>query len=213
MYARSDGSRLITDHPRVEPGYKLVKVYASEVDDDASYISSPKKRPSANSSKYDGLIQRVSDTVILDPALIKSVMHAESAFDAQAVSRKGASGLMQLMPGTAYRYGVTRIFNPQQNVMAGSRYLRDLLQLFDGDMRLALAGYNAGENAVLKYGDVPPYAETQQYVHKVMNLYRQYRNGASTERGNLECDNAPSGVKLISCTPSKKTTNWVTNVQ
>ena len=95
---------------------------------------------------------------------------------------------MQLMPGTARRYGVTRIFDPNQNVLAGSRYLRDLLVQFDGDMRLALAGYNAGENAVLKYGGIPPYSETRKYVRKVLELYKSYRG--------LHCDNVPEGAAV-----------------
>ncbi|MDJ0957599.1 MAG: lytic transglycosylase domain-containing protein, partial [Arenicellales bacterium] len=95
--------------------------------------------------------------------------------------------------------------DPQQNVLAGSRYLRDLMQQFNGDMRLALAGYNAGENAVLKYGGIPPFAETQHYVQKVLQLYKAYRN--------LECENAPSGVKIISCSTAKpKSTTWMTSM-
>ena len=152
------------------------------------------------------MIQSVSDSVTLDPALIKSVMHAESYFQPGVISHAGAIGLMQLMPGTARRYGVTRIFDPQQNVLAGSRYLRDLLNQFDGDMRLALAGYNAGENAVIKYGGIPPYTETQNYVRKVLALYRNYRN--------LNCENAPSGVTVLSCTETedqkqqRQTASW-----
>lgn len=205
VYQRPDGSRLITDHARLEPGYTLVKVYSSLVEDEPVYSSSP--RVSTRATEFDGLIQRVSDSVMLDPALIKSVMHAESAFDPTALSSKGARGLMQLMPGTAQRYGVTRIFDPQQNVLAGGRYLRDLLRQFNGDMRLALAGYNAGENAVLKYGGIPPYNETRHYVRKVMSLYQKYRN--------LKCNNAPSGVKVISCSKpgDSQPTAWASNLQ
>ena len=205
VYQRSDGSRLITDHARLDPGYTLIKVYSSEEDNISVYSSSP--GVVTRSSEFDGLIQKVSDSVMLDPALIKSVMHAESAFDPNALSRKGARGLMQLMPGTAQRYGVTQILDPHQNVLAGGRYLRDLLRQFNGDMRLALAGYNAGENAVLKYGGVPPYTETQHYVRKVMDLYKEYRN--------LKCNNAPSGVKIISCSDASKNkpSAWASIVQ
>lgn len=205
VYQRSDGSRLITDHARIEPGYSLIKVYPSLVDQISVFSSSP--GVTTRTTEYDGLIQKISDTVTLDPALIKSVMHAESAFNPNALSKKGAQGLMQLMPGTAQRYGVTRILDPKQNVLAGSRYLRDLLRQFNGDMRLALAGYNAGENAVLKYGGIPPYAETQHYVRKVMGLYKEY--------GNLKCNDAPSGVKVISCSNLNKgeDTAWVSAVQ
>ena len=203
VYQKGDGSKLITDHPRSEPGYRLVKVYGSNTDDSGIVPVARKARQKHRTrpSDYDGLIQSVSNSVSLDPALIKSVMHAESAFDPRALSRMGASGLMQLMPGTARRYGVTRIFDPQQNVMAGSRYLRDLLTQFDGDMRLALAGYNAGENAVVKYGGIPPYAETRKYVRKVLDLYKSYRQ---------HCDNTPAGATVISCSDSKpvRSASW-----
>jgi soluble lytic murein transglycosylase-like protein len=99
-------------------------------------------------------------------------MSQESAFDARAVSPKGARGLMQLMPATAARFGVKDIFDPAQNIEAGARYLRFLLDLFDGDISLALAGYNAGEGAVKKYGyTVPPYRETVNYVRKIRRRY------------------------------------------
>lgn len=204
VYQRGDGSKLITDHPRSEPGYRLVKVYGSDADDPdlAPVARSPRRSYRTRTTQFDGLIDQVSSSVALDPALIKSVMHAESAFDPRALSRKGASGLMQLMPGTARRYGVTRIFDPRQNVTAGSRYLRDLLVQFDGDMRLALAGYNAGENAVLKYGGIPPYSETRKYVAKVLELYQSYRG--------LHCDDAPSGATVISCgsASKKQSASW-----
>ncbi|MFC1681728.1 lytic transglycosylase domain-containing protein [Pseudomonadota bacterium] len=204
VYERANGSKLITDHPRSEPGYRLVRVYGSETDDSGIVPVARKSRQSYKTSptKFDPLIQRVSNQVTIDPALIKSVMHAESSFDPRALSSQGASGLMQLMPGTARRYGVTRIFDPQQNVMAGSRYLRDLLVQFNGDMRLALAGYNAGENAVLKYGGIPPYTETRKYVRKVIELYKRYRD--------LHCDHAPGGAAVISCSnsKSKQSASW-----
>jgi soluble lytic murein transglycosylase-like protein len=99
-------------------------------------------------------------------------MSQESAFERGAISNKGASGLMQLMPATAARFGVTNIFDPKQNIYAGARYLRLLLDMFDGDVSLALAGYNAGEGAVKRYGyNVPPYPETINYVRKIRRRY------------------------------------------
>ena len=166
IYERADGSRLITDHARIEPGYELVKVYPAAVDESRSFTTS-KSLSTRLTTEYDELIEKVSNAVTLDPALIKSVMQAESAFNPQALSKKGAQGLMQLMPDTARRYGVTQILDPQQNVLAGSRYLRDLMQQFDGDLRLALAGYNAGENAVLKYGGIPPFSESLAIVQSL----------------------------------------------
>jgi soluble lytic murein transglycosylase-like protein len=114
----------------------------------------------------------------LDPALIHAVITAESNYNPNAVSDKGAVGLMQLMPGTARRYGVKdkEIKLPEKNIMAGSQYLADLIRMFDGDLKLALAGYNAGENVVVRYGrKVPPYAETQAYVPRVLRVYDQLR--------------------------------------
>lgn len=108
----------------------------------------------------------------VDPLLLYSVMHQESSFKSGAISPKGARGLMQLMPGTAARFGVTSIFDPRQNIEGGARYLRFLLDRFDGDVNLTLAGYNAGEGAVEKYGwRIPPYAETQEYVRRISRRY------------------------------------------
>ena len=108
----------------------------------------------------------------VDPLLLYSIMHQESSFKLHAVSPKGARGLMQLMPGTAARYGVSNIFDPKQNIEGGARYIRFLLDLFDGDINLALAGYNAGEGAVEKYGwRIPPYLETQEYVRRISRRY------------------------------------------
>jgi hypothetical protein len=113
----------------------------------------------------------------VDPLLIYSQMHQESAFKRNATSNKGASGYMQLMPATAIRFGVTSIYDPQQNIFAGVKYMRWLLDKFDGDIRLALAGYNAGEGAVMKYGNqIPPYNETQEYVRRITARYNSIRN-------------------------------------
>jgi Soluble lytic murein transglycosylase and related regulatory proteins (some contain LysM/invasin domains) len=107
-------------------------------------------------------------------------MHQESSFKSRAISPKGARGLMQLMPGTAMRFGVTNIFDARQNIEGGARYLRFLLDRFDGDVRLALAGYNAGEGAVEKYGwQIPPYAETQEYVRRISRRYSLIQDPSS----------------------------------
>jgi soluble lytic murein transglycosylase-like protein len=104
-------------------------------------------------------------------------MHQESSFKPRAMSYKGARGLMQLMPGTASRFGVSNIWDPKQNIEGGARYMRFLLDLFSGDVRLALAGYNAGEGAVMKYGyQVPPYSETREYVRRIGNRYSMIRD-------------------------------------
>jgi soluble lytic murein transglycosylase-like protein len=121
------------------------------------------------------LVQQNADIWQVDPALIKSVIANESSFNANAQSPVGAQGLMQLMPETAASLGVKNPFDPAQNVAGGTRYLRSLLDRFKGDTRLAVAAYNAGPGAVEKYGDVPPYAETQSYVKNVLGSLDQYR--------------------------------------
>ena len=112
-------------------------------------------------------------------------MRAESGFNRTAVSVKGAMGLMQLMPGTAARYGVTNIFDPRQNIEGGARYMRFLLDLFNRDVDLALAGYNAGEGAVMKYGyQVPPYSETREYVRRISQRYKLMRDPSTARYAN-----------------------------
>ncbi len=119
------------------------------------------------------LIQAFATEYGVDPALIEAVIRVESNFNRKAVSRKGAQGLMQLMPATIRRLSVGDAFDPHENIGAGVRHLRQLLDQFQGDLRLALAAYNAGENAVLRYKAVPPYQETRDYVTKVLSLYRR----------------------------------------
>lgn len=127
---------------------------------------------------HDSFIVDSSRRYNIDPLLIYSQMHQESSFKIRATSNKGASGLMQLMPATARRFGVTSIYDPRQNIDAGVRYMRWLLDTFKGDVVLALAGYNAGEGAVMKYGwNVPPYRETQEYVRRITARYNAISDG------------------------------------
>ena len=131
-----------------------------------------------NLQKFDALVAREAQRQKLEPALVKAVIAVESAYDPDAVSAKGATGLMQLIPDTAARYGVRQIADPQDNVRGGTRYLRYLLDLFDGNLLLALAGFNAGEGAVQRYRNtVPPYPETQAYVKLVMQFYEHFGGG------------------------------------
>ncbi len=130
-------------------------------------------------------ISKAAQTYRLPDALLHAVITAESAYNPEAISPAGAVGLMQLMPETAARYGVSDRRDPVANVNGGTRYLRDLLQMFSNNVILALAAYNAGENAVIKYGNkIPPYEETQLYVRKVLEYYKRYRSAtiALTER-------------------------------
>jgi soluble lytic murein transglycosylase-like protein len=130
------------------------------------------KGQTTGNTKIDEIIVTAATRHGVEPLLLYSVMHQESAFNSQAVSPKGARGLMQLMPATAARFGVKNIFDPEQNIHGAAQYLRFLLDLFDGNVSLALAGYNAGEGAVKKYGyEVPPYPETINYVRKIKRRY------------------------------------------
>jgi soluble lytic murein transglycosylase-like protein len=127
-------------------------------------------------AQIDSLVQSSAATWGVDPDLIRAVMANESAFNPNATSKAGAQGLMQLMPETAASLGVTNGYDPEQNVWGGTRYLRSMLDRFGGDLTKAIAAYNAGPNAVERYGGVPPYAETQAYVENVLDSYQQYKN-------------------------------------
>jgi len=144
--------------------------------DSSAKISVAKPVRQASAKSYDKVLKKVAQEQHLDQALLKAVMTVESNNNPQAVSDKGAVGLMQLMPDTAQRYGVTDRYDPEENILGGARYLRDLLERYNENLPLVLAAYNAGEGAVDRYGArIPPYTETRHYVPKVMNLYRQYQ--------------------------------------
>lgn len=126
-------------------------------------------------ARYNAHIRQAASLYKIPEALVRAVISVESAYDPRAVSRAGARGLMQLMPGTARGMGVTRIFDPRQNIFGGTRLLRVLANRFSGDLVLTIAGYHAGAGAVLKYGGIPPYRTTQQYVRMVLRAYQRTR--------------------------------------
>ena len=144
-------------------------------------VSTPKPvktsyRPPLNPDRYAPLVEKVAREHSVDRALLQAMIATESGFDPYAVSPKGAVGLMQLMPETARRYGVRNRYDPAENIQGGAKYLRDLMQKFNNDLSLTLAAYNAGEDAIIQYGNrIPPYRETLQYVPRVLTLYRQYQ--------------------------------------
>jgi soluble lytic murein transglycosylase-like protein len=143
-------------------------------------LASTSRHISTGNAAFDAIIYEAATQNSLDPCLIVSVMRAESGFNRMAVSPKGASGLMQLMPATAERFGVRNIFDPRENILAGAKYLRWLLERFNGDVRLALAGYNAGEGAVEFYGNrIPPFLETQNYVRTIYMRYSGLHLGSA----------------------------------
>jgi soluble lytic murein transglycosylase-like protein len=129
--------------------------------------------------RYSAIVESVSRTHGVESALVHAVISAESGYNASAVSRAGARGIMQLMPDTARRFGVDNIMDPTQNIHGGVKYLRELLTLFNGNKELAVAAYNAGENAVIRAGHrIPNYAETVNYVPKVLGYYRKFQTRA-----------------------------------
>jgi hypothetical protein len=173
MYRDRNGQIHLTDKPMHGP-YKLLKRISLGNKPRSSGDTLARMRERRD--RYAPLIDVAARQNRLTPELVHAVVRAESAYRPDAVSSKGAMGLMQLMPGTAKRFGVTDAHDPQQNVQAGSRYLRQLLEMFDKDLRLALAAYNAGENAVIRHGyQVPPYRETQVYVERVLAFYKEHQ--------------------------------------
>ena len=148
--------------------------------------------------KYDPFVKNASFRYGIDANLIHAVIQAESAYNRWAVSIKGARGLMQLIPETAAFYGVADVFDPEQNINGGVKYLRDLSALYGGRTDLILAAYNAGQNAVKKYGGIPPYAETREYIHRVMASYsKPYISGGAPIRKFVD----PSGQHVFTNDP------------
>ena len=172
-YVDADGLRHYTDVPD-NNRYRLL-------------ILSPRDRTAsgdrydamllARAGQYDSIIERAATSASVEPNLLRAVIVVESGFNSRAVSQRGAVGLMQLMPATATRFGVSNPYDPLQNVHGGARYLKFLIDRFGQDVRLALAAYNAGEDAVDRNGgQIPPFSETMAYVPRVMKIYQMLRN-------------------------------------
>lgn len=176
-----DGTSHFSDQPS-EPGFRLLLRSGGEAH--APSAKDPmRQRPHWARRQFSIEIAAAAQASQLEPALLHAVVEIESGYNAKAVSPKGALGLMQLMPDTAQRYGVTDPMDAAQNTRGGARFLRDLLDLFSGNKELALAAYNAGANAVLKHGRrIPPYPETSRYVPAVLKSYELQRAGASNTR-------------------------------
>jgi soluble lytic murein transglycosylase-like protein len=169
-----------TNMPNGDKRYKLIRKEERPSDGRASVGAARVARlfmpAQADILRYSRIIDAASKTHGVDGALVHAVITAESGYNAAAVSKAGARGLMQLMPDTAARYGVRNIHDPRENINGGVRYLRDLMTMFNGNIELAVAAYNAGENAVIRHGNrIPPYAETVHYVPKVLGFYRKFQ--------------------------------------
>ncbi len=177
-YVDVKGTIHLTDKPN-NSSYQLIYIGGVTLPAYSTSIGSRGSRAKIHRkySNYGSLIGDVANRTNLEPALLHAVIQTESAFNPKAVSPKGAVGLMQLMPATARRFGVKDRTNAKQNVYGGAKYLSHLIGLFNNNLRLALAAYNAGENAVKRYGNkIPPYKETRNYVKKVLRLYSAYQD-------------------------------------
>ena len=191
MYKDSNGSTLLTNRKSADRSLTKVKVtyypdsnihsYRNWGNSEASVLPSY----SRNKNAFDHIIQQAAQQHGVSEGLIKAVMHTESGFNVNARSPVGAQGLMQLMPATARRFNVSNAYDPHENIMAGAKYLAWLLKRFNGNTTLALAGYNAGEGNIAKYGGVPPFRETQDYVRRVTSRYSNlYASGVSASSGS-----------------------------
>ena len=174
--------QLLGERYRVQINGGTAEIAASDVvaiEPEEIFIPAP-RMPLAQ-APYGQLIQTAAQKYGVDPDLVFSVITAESNFNPNAVSRRGARGLMQLLPSTATRLGVKDIFDPGQNIDAGTRYLHELLTLYQGDLVLTVAAYNAGPGALQKYGRVPPYRETQSYIRAIRKTYAQRKSKADAK--------------------------------
>lgn len=178
-YTDPKGVVHMTDTPP-DSRYKLIYVgknlsFSSR--DSLSPARHPPRSLRKRAALYQDMINAAARRTELEPALLHAVITAESAYNPDATSPKGAAGLMQLMPATAKNYGVSDRYDPEENILGGSSYLKDLMGRFNNNLELVLAAYNAGENAVIRYGNqIPPYRETKYYVKKVLALYEGYRS-------------------------------------
>jgi soluble lytic murein transglycosylase-like protein len=168
-YVDADGIKHYTDVPD-NNRYKLLVLSPHDMTQSGDYYDATLM---ARATQYDSIIEKAAVSASVEPNLLRAVIVVESGFNSRAVSKRGAVGLMQLMPATATRFGVSNPYDPKQNVRAGARYLKLLIDRFGQDIHLALAAYNAGEEAVERNGGrIPPFAETMAYVPRVLKFYR-----------------------------------------
>ena len=213
QFKDTNGTTLLTNRKKAEYNHlKVVKAtyypdsnihsYSNWGASEASVLPSY----SRNKNAFDQLIRQAAQHHGVSEGLVKAIMHTESGFNIHARSPVGAQGLMQLMPATARRFNVSNAYDPQQNIFGGVKYLSWLLKRFNGDTRLAIAAYNAGEGNVDKYGDVPPFRETRDYVKRVTSRYQNlYASGLGTPLSESN-SNTPSGQVLA------QSANYSTNI-
>jgi len=176
-YLDSDGVRHYTDVPD-DNRYKLLALSSHDITQSGDHYD---PTVLARATQYDSIIEKAAVSAAVEPNLLRAVIVVESGFNSRAVSKKGAVGLMQLMPATATRFGVSNRYDPMQNIRGGAAYLKFLMDRFGHDVRLALAAYNAGEEAVDRNGgQIPPFSETMAYVPRVLKIYRMLGEPRST---------------------------------
>ena len=214
QFKDTNGTTLLTNRKKAEYNHlKVVKAtyypdsnihsYSNWGASEASVLPSY----SRNKNAFDQLIRQAAQHHGVSEGLVKAIMHTESGFNLHARSPVGAQGLMQLMPATARRFNVSNAYDPQQNIFGGVKYLSWLLKRFNGDTRLAIAAYNAGEGNVDKYGDVPPFRETRDYVKRVTSRYQNlYASGLGTPLSESN-SNTPSGQVLAQSANYSTNTN------
>jgi soluble lytic murein transglycosylase-like protein len=175
-YTDADGVVHFTNNRPAAPGAKLYLKTAPKPRGELAFAPfMPSDTNPERFTRYEEAIRQAATLYQIPVELVRAVIKVESDYDPRAVSIAGARGLMQMMPATADRMQVRDIFDPRENIFGGVRYLRVLANLFNGDLQLTVAGYNAGEGAVIRHGGIPPYEETRMYVTKVLHYYNRYR--------------------------------------
>ncbi len=175
-YVDQDGVAHFTNNPHGDGRYRLYMKSKDGAKRRAEGMSvAPGDTSVERFSRYGDVIREAAGLYQIPEELVRAVIKVESDYDPRAISRAGAQGLMQLMPETAQRMQVRDVMDPRENILGGVRYLRVLANMFNGDLQLTLAGYNAGENAVVRHGGIPPFDETEDYVARVLAYYRRYR--------------------------------------
>ena len=209
----ADGVDHFTNRPTASPGAKVyLKGGAAPVPTGANAVRpgvtpfAPQDRDPGRYTRFDEYIRQAAALYQIPEALVRAVIKVESDYDPRAVSYAGARGLMQLMPETAARMQVKDINDPRENIFGGVRYLRVLANMFNGDLDLSVAGYNAGEGAVVQYGGIPPYVQTRDYVVKVTKFYRRYRTIADPLEASLAPPEPPALTLVVPASPAAAAT-------